>query len=189
MMCPRCHTRIGPDSNESEGRGPGVRSCPECGARLHATVTGFLKTSAVMISADGEEVFYNSVREVPEPLRRKLMESTSSENSATIVIADRAGKEQLTQVFGRRQAAGSGGSAAGNTAEEHAGHEAAKPAGEALGEALEDIGIPDPPVPTRHSEDAVQLLSREQMKRVAWIGFFAVLGLGAAFAVIFGARF
>ena len=38
-------------------------------------------------------------------LRQQLMRMTSSENSGTIVIADRAGKEQLTQVVARREAA------------------------------------------------------------------------------------
>ena len=68
-------------------------------------ISGVLKTTAVMISAGGEESFYQSVQDVPEPLRRQLIESTASENSGTIVIADRAGKEQLTQVLGRRESA------------------------------------------------------------------------------------
>jgi hypothetical protein len=64
-----------------------------------------MKTSAVMIAAAGERGFYRSVQEVPEPLRTQLLEITASANSGTIVIADRAGKEQITQVIGRRQAA------------------------------------------------------------------------------------
>jgi hypothetical protein len=62
-----------------------------------------MKTSAVMIAARGERGFYNSVHEVPEPLRTQLLESTGSRNAGTIVIADRAGKEQLTQALSRRE--------------------------------------------------------------------------------------
>lgn len=62
-----------------------------------------MKTSAVLIaSGDGPE-FFTSVQEVPEPLRARLIEVTSGSNSGTIVIADQAGKEQLTQVMVRRE--------------------------------------------------------------------------------------
>ena len=95
MTCPRC-------SAELEG-GPGV--CPECGAQVLQNVAGMLKTSAVMISAAGERGFYRSVQDVPEPLRQELLRVTASENAGTIVIADRAGKEQLTQIVARRESA------------------------------------------------------------------------------------
>ncbi len=55
-----------------------------------------MKTSVVMIAARGERGFYHSVHDVPEPLRTQLLETTGSRNAGTIVIADRAGKEQLT---------------------------------------------------------------------------------------------
>jgi hypothetical protein len=93
MTCPRC-------SAELEG-GAGV--CPECGTRVLRNVAGMLKTSAVMISAAGEQGFYRSVQDVPEPLRQELLRVTASENSGTIVIADRAGKEQMTQIVERRE--------------------------------------------------------------------------------------
>jgi len=57
-----------------------------------------------MISSGDENAFYDSVQEVPERLRKQLLETTASRNSGTIVIADRAGKEQLTQVLARRHA-------------------------------------------------------------------------------------
>jgi hypothetical protein len=79
--------------------------CPECGVSLTRTVSGVMKTSAVMIAAGGEAGFYSSVKDVPEPLRTQLLETTASPNSGTIVIADRAGKEQLTQAIARREAA------------------------------------------------------------------------------------
>jgi hypothetical protein len=68
-----------------------------------------MKTSAVLIAAQGEHGFYRSVQDVPEPLRTQLLETTTSPNSGTIVIADRAGKEQLTQVMARREAGRDGG--------------------------------------------------------------------------------
>ena len=94
MTCPRCHSEF-----ETKGT-----SCPECGVTLLRNVSGVMKTSAVMIAARGERGFYNSVKDVPEPLRTQLLETTASRNSGTIVIADRAGKEQLTQAMARREA-------------------------------------------------------------------------------------
>jgi hypothetical protein len=94
MTCPRCHS----DFENKEG------VCPECGVRLLRNVSGVMKTSAVLIAARGERGFYRSVQDVPEPLRTQLLETTTSANSGTIVIADRAGKEQLTQVMARREA-------------------------------------------------------------------------------------
>lgn len=94
MNCPRCYSEF--DSMDSV--------CPECGVRLLRNVSGVMKTSAVMIAARGERGFYRSVQDVPEPLRTQLLETTTSRNSGIIVIADRAGKEQLTQVMARREA-------------------------------------------------------------------------------------
>ncbi len=95
MTCPRCFAEF--------KAGPG--KCPECGVQFVHNISGVVKTSAVMIAAAGERGFYRSVQEVPEPLRTKLLASTKSANSGTIVIADRAGKEQLTHIVGRREAA------------------------------------------------------------------------------------
>ena len=51
------------------------------------------------------------MREVPEPLRTSLIEATSGDNAGIIVIADRAGKEQIDQsVARRRTSTDSGGS-------------------------------------------------------------------------------
>lgn len=67
-------------------------------------VSGIVKTSTVMIAAGNEHNFYRSVQDVPEPLRQTLIESTNSVNSGMIVIADRAGKEQWTEVVAHREA-------------------------------------------------------------------------------------
>jgi len=99
MICPRCHAELHRSEVENSG---GI--CPECGVRLLRSVSGVMKTSAVMIAARGESGFYRSVQDVPEPLRTQLIETTTSPNSGIIVIADKAGKEQLTQVMARRAA-------------------------------------------------------------------------------------
>src|SRR5436309_6921668 len=57
------------------------------------------KRSTIFIAdAKGIKVF-NSVNEIPLPLRRKLQESTRSTNSATILIADRHGREELVRAL------------------------------------------------------------------------------------------
>ena len=89
MICPRCHFEL--EKQEDV--------CPECGISLRYSVSGVLKTSTVMIAAGQERAFYPSVEDVPEPLRTTLVASTSSNNSGTIIIANRAGKEQLTQAL------------------------------------------------------------------------------------------
>jgi hypothetical protein len=95
MTCPKCYAEF-----ES---GPGV--CPECGVQLLRNISGLVKTSAIMISAAGERGFYRSVRDVPEGLRQQLLKVTAGENAGTIVIADQAGKDQLTEIVARRDAA------------------------------------------------------------------------------------
>jgi hypothetical protein len=92
MTCPRCHTQ----SDEA------FSLCPECGLQLLRSISGVMKTSTVLVAAGGENGFYRSVLEVPEPLRAQLIASTRSANSGTILIADRAGREQLTQIIARR---------------------------------------------------------------------------------------
>lgn len=93
MTCPRCRSEfVAPKT-----------ACPKCGISLSRSVSGVMKTSGVLIAAGGERSFYRSVQEVPEPLRTQLIETTNGVNSGTIVIADRAGKEQISQVLLRRE--------------------------------------------------------------------------------------
>jgi hypothetical protein len=54
-----------------------------------------LKSSTIFIATAKENSVYRSVEEVPPRLRKKLVETTSGLNSATILIADRAGREQI----------------------------------------------------------------------------------------------
>lgn len=58
-----------------------------------------LKTSTILISSDDTEGVYRSVREVPEPLRKKLLRSTSGLNARTILIADRRGQQEITRAL------------------------------------------------------------------------------------------
>ena len=67
-------------------------------------ISGIVKTSTVMIATGDENNFYRSIQDVPESLRRQLIETTNSENSGMIVIADRAGKEQWTEIVAHREA-------------------------------------------------------------------------------------
>jgi hypothetical protein len=122
---------------------------------LH-NVAGMLKTSAVMISADGENGFYRSVQDVPEPLRQQLLRVTASENSGTIVIADRAGKEQMTQIVERR--------------------DGARPAPAASGEA--DSVAPNEPLRPKAS-------SPLGVSWIVWAGVGLVLGSAAVIAAVF----
>jgi hypothetical protein len=94
MICPQCQFEFDEAATH----------CPECGVRVLRKVSGIVKTSAVMIAAGDEAAFYRSVQEVPESLRRTLIETTNSENSGMIVIADRAGREQWTEIVAQREA-------------------------------------------------------------------------------------
>jgi hypothetical protein len=58
-----------------------------------------LKTSTIFISIGEKTRVYRSVNDVPPKLRRKLTESTNGINSATILIADRNGREELMKAI------------------------------------------------------------------------------------------
>lgn len=63
------------------------------------TTSGVLKTSTILISADNVDGTYRSIRDIPPKLRKRLIECTSSSNAATILIADRAGREQISNAI------------------------------------------------------------------------------------------
>ena len=86
MVCRRCRIEY------DESRGP---ACPSCGA------PGLLKTSAILIAAGGTAGVYSSLKEVPRPLRTRLIESTTGVNSGTILIADRQGRRQILRALRR----------------------------------------------------------------------------------------
>ena len=58
-----------------------------------------VKTSTIFISKGSKTRVYHSVDEVPPKLRRELEESTNGFNSATILIADRKGREEIVRAL------------------------------------------------------------------------------------------
>jgi hypothetical protein len=92
MVCRRCQRQF-------EDKGKGV--CPFCGEAYSPVTSGIMKTSTIVISAGQTDAVYRSVSEVPQPLRKRLLKSTSGMNSATILIADRRGKEELAKAIRR----------------------------------------------------------------------------------------
>ena len=58
-----------------------------------------LKTSTIFVAAGQHMQVYRSVDDMPVSLRQKLEKITNSSNSATILIADRKGKEELVRAI------------------------------------------------------------------------------------------
>jgi len=58
-----------------------------------------VKTSTIFIAKGGRTQVFRSVSEVPPRLRRELEESTNSFNSATVLIADRRGREEIVRAL------------------------------------------------------------------------------------------
>ena len=66
-----------------------------------ATLTA--RSATIFISSGERTKVYRSVDDVPPELRRKLIETTRGINSATILIADKRGREELVRALqGRR---------------------------------------------------------------------------------------
>jgi len=90
MNCPYCLIEYDPKHGQQ---------CPHCGCNDpddDMERSGVLRTSTILIAAGkGGSVLYRSVEEVPEPLRRILVESTNGQNSGTIYIADQRGRERI----------------------------------------------------------------------------------------------
>lgn len=57
------------------------------------------RSSTIFIAIGDKTQVYRSVAEVPAGLRRKLAESTRGMNSATILIADKRGREELVRAL------------------------------------------------------------------------------------------
>lgn len=58
-----------------------------------------VKTSTIFISVGEKTKVFRSVEEVPPRLRKKLEQSTNGTNSATILIADRRGREEIVKAI------------------------------------------------------------------------------------------
>lgn len=57
------------------------------------------KTSTIFIASGASTRVYHALSDVPAPLRRKLEKSTKGSQSATILIADRRGREELVRAL------------------------------------------------------------------------------------------
>jgi len=88
MTCKRCRKAFEEDAQR----------CPHCGQPNPAS-SGVFQTSAVLISTGGTDMVYRSVEEVPAGLRSQLVKSTNGTNSATILIADRRGRQELAKAM------------------------------------------------------------------------------------------
>jgi hypothetical protein len=57
------------------------------------------RSSTIVIASRDKTLVYKSFEEVPVILKRKLQESTHGVNSATILIADKGGREELIRAL------------------------------------------------------------------------------------------
>jgi hypothetical protein len=89
MTCKRCRKTF--DANSPK--------CPHCGQPYLEASSGVFQTSTVLISAQGADMVYRSVEEIPAPLRSKLLRSTNNPNSRTILIADRRGRKEIAHAM------------------------------------------------------------------------------------------
>ncbi|MBV8841682.1 MAG: hypothetical protein JO307_02625 [Bryobacterales bacterium] len=58
-----------------------------------------VKTSTIFIAKGAKTRVYRSVQDVPPQLRKELEHSTNGFNSATILIADRRGREEIRRAL------------------------------------------------------------------------------------------
>jgi hypothetical protein len=58
-----------------------------------------VRTSTIFIAKGKETYVFQSVEDVPPALRKELERSTNSFNSATILIADRRGREEIVRAL------------------------------------------------------------------------------------------
>lgn len=61
------------------------------------------RTSTIFVAIGGETRVYRSVEEIPPALKRKLQNVTRGMNSATILIADKRGREELMRALEEQQ--------------------------------------------------------------------------------------
>jgi hypothetical protein len=97
-LCRECGWLLEPDET----------FCPQCGESV-LEETGVFQASCVMIFDSHGEQCYSSVDQVPVAARKQLLRSTGSENSATIVIADQRGREEIANALRALPPSGRGG--------------------------------------------------------------------------------
>ncbi len=57
------------------------------------------RTSTIFVATGDKTQVYRSVEELPVAVRRKLQQTTRGVNSATILIADKRGREELVRAL------------------------------------------------------------------------------------------
>ncbi|MEO8051760.1 MAG: hypothetical protein ABI833_15180 [Acidobacteriota bacterium] len=92
-----------------------------------------VKTSTIFIAKRGPTQVYRSVGEIPAKLRKELEESTNSFNSATILIADRRGRQEIVKALNGMPS---------NLRSRLANSLTPRPVGEQTGEAQESQAAP-----------------------------------------------
>ena len=61
--------------------------------------TQTIRQSTILIAAGQRTRVYSSLEQVPASLKRQLIDSTSGSNSATLLLADRAGREEIVRAL------------------------------------------------------------------------------------------
>ncbi len=61
--------------------------------------TQTIRQSTILIASGERTSVYSSLEQVPAALKEKLLHSTSGANSATILLADRAGREEIVRAL------------------------------------------------------------------------------------------
>lgn len=87
MTCAQCNKRYSSRAQR----------CPHCGKANPAS--GIFQTATVLVGSSEADGVYRSVEDVPTPLRSKLIKCTNGANSATILIADRRGREEIARAM------------------------------------------------------------------------------------------
>jgi RNA polymerase subunit RPABC4/transcription elongation factor Spt4 len=90
MVCRKCGQTIEVGRNSL---------CPHCGEPVSQKLAGMLKTSTILISSDDTASVFRSIKDIPEPLRKKLLRSTNGLNARTILIADRRGRQEIARAM------------------------------------------------------------------------------------------
>ncbi len=60
------------------------------------------KYSTILIAVGDDTRLYRSLEEVPELLREQLIDSTTGENSATLLIADPNGRQEILRLIAQK---------------------------------------------------------------------------------------
>ena len=61
-----------------------------------------VRTSVILVAVDSRLEAYSSLEDLPAELREKLVESTSGDDAATILIADRKGRDEMLRSLRKR---------------------------------------------------------------------------------------